>query len=201
MGADGAYAGRALQPEPAVQPPLLCALPAVLRAVFHRFAQCLQQGGIVGGLIRHEVEDGVAQGVEVGPGAEFAVVVELFRGGKSLTADGSDGVLRYFRECRAEVNEHGAVLLLQNDVGGLDVAVQDAQPVQVAEGVQQAAEQVPELGTAEGGLLRALQQGVALRVFQHYVGGVAGVKYLMHGDDALMLNACKHLSLTQKYLQ
>ena len=67
---------------------------------------------------------GSAEGVEVRPRAAFAVRCNLLDGGVARRADHGGGAFRLQGACGTEVDEHGRTIVLQQDVAGFEVAVQ-----------------------------------------------------------------------------
>ena len=125
-----------------------------------------------GRLAGDEVVEGCAEGVEVGAVVDVGAGGDLFGGGAGEAADehaGCGELCGVFGVGDAEVDQAGAAVLAEDDVGGFDVAVDD---VLLFEAAQGAGEVLSDADGGEVGEAVGLDEGV-----EGWAGDV------LHDDD------------------
>ena len=89
---------------------------------------------------------------------------------------------------KPEIRDFGRVLLVEQNVLGLEVAVQNAQRVDVLDAPANVAEDEGHLLVAESALpLHVVEQGALRRVLQHQVDEVAFAQDLVQADDVFVV--------------
>ena len=90
---------------------------------------------------------------------------------------------RHRRARGAEVDQGRIALGVEQDVGGLDVAMQEAGGMDLLQPVEQRPQDAVELGWCDGTAFQALLQRVARHQFHDDVGGAVGLEEVEHAHD------------------
>ena len=149
--------------------------------------------GVVGCARSHGAIDSRAETVDVAPRALLvALAGVLFDGcvaGRHEVGDGAcltaDGLAR-----RAEVQQHRRTVTAHENIGRLDVAMNKALGMDHFEGVKQGMEDLQNLVLGQrAATLEQTVQAFALFVLHHHIGGVIGLKDVVHAHDGGMFEA------------
>jgi hypothetical protein len=152
----------------------------------------------------HAAVKRAAERVDVAPRPLRRAALVLLVGGVALRDDGAQSLAlaAHGLARRAEIEQQRRAVLAQEDVVGLDVAMEEALGVHRLERIEQRIEDAAQLGLAE--VQRAPQaraeRGAAL-VFHDQIAGAVGLEILQHGDDVLVLQRDQRARLEPEALE
>ena len=151
-------------------------------------------------LAHQHLEEDAAEAVDVGAAIDVLTAIDLFRAHVARRADDvpGGGVARAHRARNAEVGDDG-VARIEQDVRGLDVAVDDIAAVGVAQGVGDLARDLERVADRELAFtVEALAQGLALDVGHDVIDQAVDLVGIVQRQDVGMVQAGGDLDLTQK---
>ncbi len=152
------------------------------------------------------VIEGGAEGVDVSPRPHVAVRGALFGGTEARAFDDVVGDISVGFAGGAEVDDDGESGTGDEDVVRLDVAVEEVEPVEVVEGIEQAHHEAEEAGLGDGAphgsvLCCEFIQGDAVDVFDYVVGGSVFFKVGIYLGDAGVVEGGKETDFAQEVVQ
>ena len=147
---------------------------------------------------------GGAEPVDVGPRplALAVGVVLLERRVARRHQDRHRARLAHARARRAEVEQHRTAVLADQDVLGLDVAVDETRRVHQRQPVDDRQHDVVQLALGQGlAPFQQCRQGFTLFVLHHHVGGVVVLELRVHAHDVGVAEARQRARLADEALQ
>ena len=135
------------------------------------------------------VVEGGAEGVDIGPGTHVAIGGALLGGAEAGGFDDAVAEIAVGFAGGAEIDDDGEAGAGDEDVVGLDIAVQELAAVQVVERIEQAHHEAKEAGLGDGGTHGGMLRGKfverdAVDEFDHVVGGAVFLEVGVDFGDA-----------------
>ena len=119
------------------------------------------------------VPKGGAEGIDIGPGAQLALVLILLEGGEAVLDHGLGGVAVAAVPGGTEVQEPGPAVGEDHDIVRADVPVDDVRLMDILQGLHDGLQQLQQLLRLHGaGAADPLRQGLAMEVLHDDIGGI-----------------------------